>query len=843
MRFARTFVLFLSATLMALVSSCSTDPGFVTREGTQFIRNGKPYYYIGANYWVGPLLASPGESGDWDRLTHDLDALQAVGVDNLRVLVGGDEACPIYKNIKPFLQRLDGTYDEDLLVGLDRFMAELGRRGMTAVLYFNNSCDWSGGYVHYVKRVIGADSPSFWDWEDYHDYCAPMFTNTEVQEAYLGHIRNIVSRVNSETGVAYKDDPTIFSWQLANEPRAFFEELHPQFIALLHEAAKTIRGIDPNHLISTGMEGQQGTEGLPEEYETVHADPLIDYLTFHIWPDNFHFSDLYKVSDTQINNHLEVARKLGKPLVIEEFGLIRDEGSIDPAAPVVGRDEYYSWLFEKVANSALEGGILAGANFWAFAGSGRARSEDGVWELGDDFLGDPPFEPQGKFSVFDTDTSTLSIIKYYNDRISNDDVSASVVRHVSDSCFVCELPYINKEEKVSLRQIIVYTPGKVTGKIPLVFDAHYGLRFRDGYVQRCLSDGIAFACPYDLDGSSNACLTDDDLVFNNAALWYLRNLDFVDPTRIAIRGESAGGYMTLMLSSLNMGICAASAQYPLINSYFNFNVHFRNAHEFNMAEQQAGRPVQFSVIEMIYDSFMPSIDYYDGDDDIAKWEALSPLGLAQCVSTPTLIHQFTSDMLVPMDQLCRDYTREDVGESVPEGYMLRMPRTLPGILGQSYVERLQQGSYVTRYEVVEDNTGYHELFYDPDYLVNVDIFDDGPTEAYASHRVDYGTAYFDDYGFIKDMLDRSLSDTDILVPEKLALLLERYGGDSVQLPAHHGFDPDIYGSVGTYRRQVVDELSLWVSCNSLEELDSAMDGVTAGNSKLEASWKKIRKQL
>lgn len=403
--------------LLSLFTSCSTEPGFITREGTQFIRNGKPYHFIGANYWVGPLLASPGESGDWDRLTRDLDVLQEAGVNNLRVLVGGDEAGEISKNIRPFLQRFDGTYDEDLLKGLDRFMAELGRRKMTAVLYFNNSCDWSGGYVHYVKRVTGVDSPSYWDWEAYDEYCKPMFTDRAVQEAYLGHVRNIVSRVNSETGIAYKDDPAIFSWQLANEPRAFYVELHPQFISLLHETAELIHSIDCNHMISTGMEGEQGTERDYQEYETVHADSLIDYLTFHIWPDNHRFRDLYGVSDSLINVHARVAEKLGKPLVIEEFGLVRDGDSIDPSSTVSRRDEFYSWLFGKLQASADNGGVIAGVNFWAFAGEGRARSEDGVWELGDEFLGDPPFEPQGKFSVFDTDSTTLAIIRDYNTRL------------------------------------------------------------------------------------------------------------------------------------------------------------------------------------------------------------------------------------------------------------------------------------------------------------------------------------------------------------------------------------------------------------------------------------------
>lgn len=409
--------LFIAA-LVIFTAACSQESKFICCEGTQFIRDGKPYYYIGANYWAGPLLASPGESGDWDRLMHDLDVLQAAGINNLRVLAGGDEACPHTKNIIPFLQSMDGNYNQDLLTGLDRFMAELGRRGMTAVLYFNNSCDWSGGFVHYIKRATGEDSPIFWNFDEYHEYCKAMMTNRKAQELFLNHVRFMVSRINSETGVAYKDDPAIFSWQIANEPRAFADELHPNFISLLHESAALIRSIDTNHMISTGMEGQQGCENLVDEYELVHADPLFDYLTFHLWPNNHHFSNLYSVSDSVITNHLNVAAKLGKPLVIEEFGLVRDGGSLDPAAPATTRNEFYSWLFDKVKVSSEKGDILAGANFWAFAGAGRARAEDGVWELGDDFLGDPPFEPQGKFSVFDSDTLTLSIVAGYNKKLA-----------------------------------------------------------------------------------------------------------------------------------------------------------------------------------------------------------------------------------------------------------------------------------------------------------------------------------------------------------------------------------------------------------------------------------------
>ena len=68
----------------------STSNEFIRVENGQFIRNGKPYYFVGTNFWYGAILASDGEGGNLERLKTELDDLKALGINNLRILVGGD---------------------------------------------------------------------------------------------------------------------------------------------------------------------------------------------------------------------------------------------------------------------------------------------------------------------------------------------------------------------------------------------------------------------------------------------------------------------------------------------------------------------------------------------------------------------------------------------------------------------------------------------------------------------------------------------------------------------------------------------------------------------------------
>jgi hypothetical protein len=48
---------------------------------------------------------------------------------------------------------------------------------------------------------------------------------------------------------------------------------------------------------------------------------------------------------------------------------------------------------------------------WGWGGSGRQRVPGAYWRVGDDFIGDPPHESQGWYSVYDGDTSTLELLR------------------------------------------------------------------------------------------------------------------------------------------------------------------------------------------------------------------------------------------------------------------------------------------------------------------------------------------------------------------------------------------------------------------------------------------------
>src|SRR6476620_11045474 len=120
MRVKPLFVLLLLAILFQ--SSNSVAQSFVKRQGHQFVLNGKPYYYIGTNYWYGGLLGlEKDKKRGIDRLRKELDFLKSKGVANLRLVAGaeGQGLVAGVERIGPALQTEKGVFNEQVLDGLD----------------------------------------------------------------------------------------------------------------------------------------------------------------------------------------------------------------------------------------------------------------------------------------------------------------------------------------------------------------------------------------------------------------------------------------------------------------------------------------------------------------------------------------------------------------------------------------------------------------------------------------------------------------------------------------------------------------------------------------------------
>lgn len=120
-------------------------------------------------------------------------------------------------------------------------------------------------------------------------------------------------------------------------------------------------GVDANHMISVGDEGfldwgrgedwpYNAADGV--DHEALSALPNIDYATYHVYPDSWGGKDVPWVTQW-IVDHQTAAAELGKPTILEEFGL-RDQSRRDAA--------YQTW-----ADTVRTGGG-DGWMFWILTG-------------------------------------------------------------------------------------------------------------------------------------------------------------------------------------------------------------------------------------------------------------------------------------------------------------------------------------------------------------------------------------------------------------------------------------------------------------------------------------------
>jgi mannan endo-1,4-beta-mannosidase len=410
-------------------------PGGLEVRGSKFYKDGKLFNVSGFNYWTGPTLAREGNAAGWDQVQKDLDALQAIGINVVRTMAAteGPDTEPL--RIVPTIQPELGKYSEAGVAGVLRFADELQKRGMFGIFMLNDFWHWSGGMAQYLSWVGEGPIPypppaPNGNWGKFQWYTGGFYKSDKAKQAFRGYISFLVPKL--------KDNRAVI-WQLANEPRG--KTNIPVFREWINDTAGLIRSLAPGQLVSTGSEGQtadakdSGTDVVED-----HKSPNIDFATFHLWVQNWNWLNGKRIPESYpralerakgyVNDHANrVATKLGKPILLEEFGFPRDGGSFDPNAPTTFRDKYFDEIYGLV-HKLMADTPIAGILPWAWAGEARPPRPGEYWKPGDPMIGDPPHEQQGWYSVYSTDT-TVKLIKDWTARITGAGAAPTAFKGVS----------------------------------------------------------------------------------------------------------------------------------------------------------------------------------------------------------------------------------------------------------------------------------------------------------------------------------------------------------------------------------------------------------------------------
>ncbi len=278
----------------------------------------------------------------------------------------------------PPLQPEPYKYDEAAFDALDYAVYKAGQVGIRLVLALTNNWPDYGGMRQYVTWFLNLPDDSYGAMVN-HDR---FYTEKSIKDCYKAYAQFVITRRNRYTGLRYNEDPTIMTFELANEPRARTDQSGAKLTGWVAEMSRFVKRLAPRQLVAVGDEGFYGDAGSSDypygAYEGVRwkdlvALPNVDYATIHLYPEGWGENpagkpgtDPVRWGTDWITTHLADAAALGKPMVLEEFGLSvnADQGIADEAARDTG---YQNWI------DAVHDHGGAGDQFWLLT----SRVDDG----------------------------------------------------------------------------------------------------------------------------------------------------------------------------------------------------------------------------------------------------------------------------------------------------------------------------------------------------------------------------------------------------------------------------------------------------------------------------------
>ncbi|MDV7105107.1 cellulase family glycosylhydrolase [Vibrio sp. TH_r3] len=347
------------SSLIMLIAGCSsthsTSPDhslikndsmneFVTQKGTNLYLNSKVFRFSGTNNYY--MHYKPN-----DMIVSVLDDAQELGLNAIRIW-GFMEGISHNHTMQPDAGKFTPPAGvKSALERLDFTISEAKKRGIRVVIALTNNWGDFGGMQQYVD----------WFGGQHHD---DFYKNPEIKETFKAYAKHLITHTNQYTGIPLNQDPTIMTWELANEPRAQSDKSGQLLYSWTKEMSEYVNELAPNQLIALGSEGfmnrpgdedwaYNGNEGV--DWERILTLPNINYGTVHLYPEHWGKHNAEQWGTQWLIDHAESAKNANKPVVLEEYGIGKNEPQ--------NRD----FIYEKWTNTAYEYGY-AGSMFWILTG-------------------------------------------------------------------------------------------------------------------------------------------------------------------------------------------------------------------------------------------------------------------------------------------------------------------------------------------------------------------------------------------------------------------------------------------------------------------------------------------
>lgn len=307
----------------------------------QFWDGNRPFRYVGANNYY--LRYTNDQAG----IAEVLDAARDMGMRVLRCQANGeslDVKGSAGEPLRFFTLGGPNGDKEEVYARYDLLMAEAAKRNLRVIVYIADNWEYYGGLSVRAKWAGLKDKNGF-------------YTDPKAKAAYKQHILKWTNRRNTVNGRLYKDDPTVFAWELCNEPRNEADKSGKTLAAWIDEMSTYWRSVDPKHMISAGLEGSHNVNGehySGADFRLCNAPKNISFATFHFYPvkETRRFS--LRAAKQAVREYVKISHdELKKPVVMEEYGVEKKyEGELSRL----------QWTTELAESFLAEGGD--GINYW-----------------------------------------------------------------------------------------------------------------------------------------------------------------------------------------------------------------------------------------------------------------------------------------------------------------------------------------------------------------------------------------------------------------------------------------------------------------------------------------------